>query len=51
MISPGIRDLKHNLSRYAALVAAGVIRPASDRGDPLAAGTVTTLIDEDRGDR
>jgi len=48
--------------RYAALVAAGVIRPAAHRGDPLAdwpspaelslpAGTVTKLIDEDRGDR
>jgi antitoxin (DNA-binding transcriptional repressor) of toxin-antitoxin stability system len=47
---------------YAALVAAGVIRPATHRGDPLAdwpsseelslpAGTVTQLIDEDRGDR
>ena len=48
--------------RYAELVAAGVVRPAVDRGDPLAdwpssaelslpAGTVAELIDEDRGDR
>ena len=48
--------------QYAALVASGVIRPAIQRGDPLAdwpsseelslpAGTVTKLIDEDRGDR
>ena len=47
---------------YAVLVASGVIRPAIHRGDPLAdwpsseelslpAGTVTKLIDEDRGDR
>jgi antitoxin (DNA-binding transcriptional repressor) of toxin-antitoxin stability system len=47
---------------YAQLVAAGVIRPAIDRGNPLAdwpssaelklpAGTVTELIDEDRDDR
>jgi len=49
-------------SRYAELVAAGVICPAVDRGDPLAdwpssaelslpTGTVAELIDEDRADR
>jgi antitoxin (DNA-binding transcriptional repressor) of toxin-antitoxin stability system len=48
--------------RYAELVAAGLIRPAKDAGDPLAdwpsadelslpAGTVTALIGEDRDDR
>jgi antitoxin (DNA-binding transcriptional repressor) of toxin-antitoxin stability system len=48
--------------RYAELIATGVIRPAQDNGDPLAdwpapnelelpPGTVTRLIDEDRGDR
>lgn len=47
-------------ARYARLVAAGVIRPAVERGDPLAdwpsardvalpRGTVARLIDEDRG--
>lgn len=44
-------------SRYAALLAAGVVRPALEEGDPLAdlpalglpPGTATTLIDEDRG--
>jgi antitoxin (DNA-binding transcriptional repressor) of toxin-antitoxin stability system len=50
------------LRRYTALIASGVIRPAVDGGDPLAdwpteaelrlpAGTVTRLVDEDRGDR
>lgn len=48
--------------RYAELVAAGLIRPAIDTGDPLAdwpspeelslpPGTATALIDEDRDDR
>jgi len=47
-------------SRYAQLVAAGVIRPAVESGDPLAdwpsaravslpRGTVAALIAEDRG--
>lgn len=47
-------------NRYADLVARGVIRPATERGDPLAdwpsarhvslpAGTVAELIEEDRG--
>ena len=46
--------------RYAQLVAAGVIRQATETGDPLAdwptartvalpRGTVAALIDEDRG--
>jgi len=51
-----------HVQRYAELVAAGVVRPAIDAGDPLAdwpsaaelslpAGTVRALIDEDRDDR
>ncbi len=44
-------------SRYEELVASGVIRPAVERGDPLAdfpslrlpRGTAAILIDEDRG--
>jgi hypothetical protein len=54
------RSPDDSLPRYAKLVAAGVLRPAIDSGDPLAdwptleeiclpAGTVTALIDEDRG--
>ena len=43
-------------SRYAELVAAGIIRPALERGNPLAdmpklklpKGTAAALIDEDR---
>jgi antitoxin (DNA-binding transcriptional repressor) of toxin-antitoxin stability system len=45
-------------SRYDELVAAGVIRPALEDGDPLegwpdiglAAGTARALIDSDRGE-
>ncbi|HET7585561.1 MAG TPA: type II toxin-antitoxin system prevent-host-death family antitoxin [Gemmatimonadaceae bacterium] len=47
-------------SRYAQLLEAGLIRPAVETGDPLAdwpstravslpRGTVTELVDEDRG--
>jgi prevent-host-death family protein len=46
-------------SRYGALVASGVIRPATERGDPLEdspalrlpRGTAARLIDADRGER
>ena len=46
-------------SRYDELVSSGVIRPALERGDPLAdfpslhlpRGTAAALIDEDRDDR
>lgn len=46
-------------SRYDELLAAGLIRPALEQGDPLAdlpmlrlpRGTAGALIDEDRGDR
>ncbi len=45
-------------SRYAELVAAGIIRPPLERGDPLAAlpslrlprGTAAALVNEDRGE-
>jgi prevent-host-death family protein len=45
-------------SHYDRLVAAGVVRPAEDAGDPLEdwpeirlpAGTATALIDTDRGE-
>src|SRR5207249_11614787 len=46
-------------SRYEELVAAGVVRPALERGDPLAdlprlrlpPGTAAALVAEDRGER
>jgi prevent-host-death family protein len=46
-------------SRYEALLAAGLVRPALEQGDPLAdlpvlrlpRGTAAALIDEDRGER
>lgn len=46
-------------SRFEELVAAGLVRPAVEDGDPLAdwpvirlpRGTVQALIDEDRADR
>ena len=58
--APNVPQGAQPASRYAQLVAAGVVRPATDDGDPLAdwpsptelslpAGTVTALIDEDRG--
>ncbi len=53
------RDDASSASRYDELVAAGVIRPAIEHGDPLAdfpllelpRGTAARLIDEDRDDR
>jgi len=60
MASTGIREPKDNLSRtrYHELVAAGVIRPALEAGDPLEEwpdirlppGTAAQLIDSDRGE-
>ena len=46
-------------SRLEALLAAGLVRPAVEQGDPLAdlpvlrlpRGTAAALIDEDRGER
>lgn len=45
-------------SRYSELVAAGIIRPPLERGDPLAElpllrlprGTAAALVNEDRGE-
>lgn len=58
---PDAEPGNRRVSRYAALVAAGIVRPAIESGDLLAdwppridlslpAGTVTRLIEEDRGD-
>ncbi len=55
LVPPG--PAGHRLSRYEELVASGVVRPALEKGDPLAdfpplglpAGTAAGLIDEDRG--
>lgn len=59
---PEARANDPHTQRYAELVAAGLVRPAIDTGDPLAdwpstkelslpPGTATALIDEDRDDR
>lgn len=58
LISPSAANAGHG-SRYDALVASGVIRPALEDGDPLegwpdiklSAGTGAALIDRDRGKR
>ena len=55
-----IRDLRDNLrpgSRWAELIATGVLHPPAETGDPfedwpdirLAPGTAAELIDSDRG--
>ncbi len=57
LVPPGAAGPR--LSRYDELVAAGVILPAREQGDPLAdfpvlrlpPGSAATLIDEDRGDQ
>jgi antitoxin (DNA-binding transcriptional repressor) of toxin-antitoxin stability system len=54
---PPVTDAERG-SHYDRLVAAGVIRPAEDAGNPLEgwpeirlpAGTATALIDTDRGE-
>jgi antitoxin (DNA-binding transcriptional repressor) of toxin-antitoxin stability system len=62
LCAPDVPQGRQPASRSAQLVAAGVVRPATDGGDPLAdwpspkelllpAGTVAALIDEDRGRR
>jgi antitoxin (DNA-binding transcriptional repressor) of toxin-antitoxin stability system len=56
---PVASDTSPSRSRYAELVAAGLIRPPVEAGDPLAdwptirlpSGTAAALIDEDRGER
>ena len=54
-LGPPAKEITYG-SRYAELVASGVIRPALETGDPLAdmpklklpKGTARALIDEDR---
>lgn len=58
LIPPGTAGQRRVLSRFDELVAAGVIRPPLEAGDPaegwpdirLPRGTAARLIDEDRGD-
>lgn len=60
LLPPGDRRRRKTTSRYEELVAAGLIRPALEEGDPipddgmrirLRSGTVQELIDWDRKDR
>ncbi len=60
LLPPGQGHRPKATSRYEELVAAGVIRPALEEGDPipddgmrirLRSGTVQELIDWDRKDR
>lgn len=59
LVPPGGGSTAARPSRYQELVARGVVRPALERGDPLAhlpvlrlpRGTAAGLIAEDRGDR
>ena len=59
LAKPVAADAPASRSRYAELVAAGLIRPPLQAGDPLAnwptirlpRGTAAALIDEDRGER
>lgn len=56
LVPPSGSSAADTMSRYEALVAAGVVRPALEDGDPLAdmpvlrlpRGTAAALIDEDR---
>ena len=58
LVPPGRGSRVRRTSRYEELVAAGVIRPALEAGDPLEAwpdirlprGTAAELIDSDRGE-
>lgn len=58
LVPPGAAPGARGRSPYDELVAAGVIRPAVEAGDPLAEwpdirlspGTAAELIDSDRGD-
>jgi antitoxin (DNA-binding transcriptional repressor) of toxin-antitoxin stability system len=58
LVPPGTGSLTARNSRFDELVAAGVIRPPIEAGDPLEAwpqirlprGTAAALIDADRGD-
>jgi prevent-host-death family protein len=58
LVPPASRSGRRPDRRFDALVAAGIITPAAESGDPmegwpairLAPGTVRDLIDEDRAD-
>ena len=58
LVPPPANEAATAGSRYAELVAAGLIRPPLERGDPLAAlpslrlprGTAAALVNEDRGE-
>lgn len=58
LVPPSAGSRNGRLSRYDEMVAAGVIRPAVEVGDPLERwpdlrlprGTAAALIDEDRGE-
>jgi prevent-host-death family protein len=58
LVPPGTAARGRGPSRFDALVAAGVIRPPVESGDPtadwpdirLSRGTATELIDADRGE-
>lgn len=59
LVPPGSGSPNAALSPYERLLAAGLIRPAVETGDPLTdlpmlrlpPGTAQALIDADRGDR
>ena len=58
LVPPGSANTRHAPSRFDELVAAGVIRPPLEAGDPtedwpdirLRPGTAAELIDADRGE-
>lgn len=58
LVPPSASEASAAGSRYSDLVAAGLIRPPLERGDPLAElpllrlprGTAGALIDQDRGE-
>jgi prevent-host-death family protein len=58
LVPPGMAARRRGPSRFDELVAAGVIRPPFESGDPtedwpdirLARGTAAELIDADRGE-
>jgi prevent-host-death family protein len=58
LVPPGTASKRHGSSRFDELVAAGVIRPPLEAGDPtedwpdirLPPGTARELIDADRGE-
>jgi prevent-host-death family protein len=59
LVPPTGQPGSHGQARYEAMVAAGLLRPALEDGDPLVdlpllrlpSGTAAVLLDEDRGER